>query len=100
MSERCLYIYIYNVCVYIYIYIQCLKNQSTLNQLDRWYFSMCNVKNLWRLYNFKKPLLNNIGLTLDIEKLSLNEIKSLSFNHVSNSLLLCFVYLVLFYKPF
>jgi hypothetical protein len=36
---------------------------------------MCNVKTLWRLYKLKKPLLNNIGLTLDLEKLSLGEKK-------------------------
>jgi len=31
---------------------------------------------------------------------SLGETKILSFNKVFNSLSLCFVYLVLFYKPF
>ena len=41
----------------------------------------------------------HIDLTLDIEK-SLGETNILSFNKVFNSLSRCFVYLIMFYKPF
>jgi hypothetical protein len=44
--------------------------------------------------------LTMIQLTMKIVLKSLGGTNILSFNEVFNSLLLCFVYLVLFYKPF
>ena len=99
MCSPIVYLY-YCYCTFINLYVGfpffyvssfiCASSGSFVPHMDRQKLFFEIVKSLyWFEILFNQTLIKSLGGT-----------KILSFNEVFNSLSLCFVYLVLFYKPF